>query len=391
MARRRGVRLIPPIPSRASASTAFAAQRSGPLAGLNVLECGNAGSAAFCALLLAQLGAHVIKLSDGAHDHEGPQGPGELLVKARRVYYDRAKEIHIDTLPSRFEERLSDVDVLLVGVDLATPQKIRNLHERLTGLRTSHPGLVCTALTPFGLAPPKSERFGSDLNAQAISGWTAITGNADAPPLAVMYDVCVMQHGLAAAVAVIAAILNRRPHPSGDLIDVSEADVLAADIRMYSGSYRGYDIAMTRNGHRAPGSSGRYPHTVLPCKDGLVVLICRSDVEWDRFIEMIGQPDWASGSRYRDFYAMATEYPDEVDALLIEWLERHTQQEIADLAIRYRVPIAPVRTVHETLADVQMRYRGFYQRTVDGTASLPWLPAQWTRIAENAPSVDSGR
>jgi crotonobetainyl-CoA:carnitine CoA-transferase CaiB-like acyl-CoA transferase len=200
-----------------------------------------------------------------------------------------------------------------------------------------------------------------------------------------------MQQGLAAAGAVTAALVDRGSEPGGDLIDICEAEVLAADIRMYSGSYRGYDIAMTRSGHRAPGSSGRYPHTVLPCNDGLVVLICRSDVEWDRFIEMIGSPNWASQPRYRDFYAMATEYPDEVDALLIEWLRTRTKEKITELATRYRVPVAPVRTVDETLEDIQMRHRGFFHPSADGAGALPGLPALWTHIEAPDTAADNDR
>jgi crotonobetainyl-CoA:carnitine CoA-transferase CaiB-like acyl-CoA transferase len=195
------------------------------------------------------------------------------------------------------------------------------------------------------------------------------------------YGIGPLMQGLNAAGAAIAALLERGKGRGGEFVDVSEADVIAAAIRMYSLTYRFLEIPLKRNGLRAPGSSGRYPHTALPCKDGYISTICRSEQDWNRFLEMMGNPAWGDEPRYRDFYAMATQYPDEVDALIIPWLMEHTKDQIAELATKYKVPIAPLRTADEVIRDPQFAYRGFFRsyQAGDRIVIAPGQVAQWIR------------
>ena len=308
----------------------------------------------------------------------------ELRDRAERLYLDSAKAgLELEVGSDKFRDILRNSDVVVRGVESRTKLRAADVAREYEAWRLTRPNLVYAALTVYGLGGELQRWFGGDLNAQALSGWSAVTGNPHEAPLAETYDISALQHGLSAAGAILAALLDPDAQTRGELIDISEADVLAANLRMYSTSYVGYGIKLERSGSRAPGSSGRYPHTVLPCKDGLIVLICRSDLEWGRLIEMMGTPDWSADERYRDFYAMAVEYPDEVDRLLVEWLQHYSKAELASLALAHRVPLAPVRTVEETLTDVQLSYRGFFV-PADGPdgAVLPGLPCHWTAKSE---------
>ena len=231
--------------------------------------------------------------------------------------------------------------------------------------RSVNEDIVYLALTPFGVRGFASQWAGTDLHAQSMSGWTYLVGNPGEAPLAMNYDIGALQLGIAGAGAAIAALLGRG-RSGGEFVDVSEADVVAAAMRMYSMTYLFLGIPLRRQGLRAPGSSGRYPHTLLPCKDGYISTICRSALDWDRFLEMMGRPDWAESPRYQDFYLMGTEYPDEVDALIVPWLMEHTKQELGELAAKFKVPLAPVHTVDEVLADPQLRHRNFFRHVPDG-------------------------
>jgi crotonobetainyl-CoA:carnitine CoA-transferase CaiB-like acyl-CoA transferase len=192
------------------------------------------------------------------------------------------------------------------------------------------------------------------------------------------YGVGALQLGLAGAGAALAAVLERGA-AGGDFVDVAESDVVAAAMRMYSLAYHFLQIPMTRQGLRAPGSSGRYPHTLLPCKDGYISTICRSQVDWDRLVEMLGNPAWAQEERYKDFFRMGTEYADEVDALIVPWLMERTKAELSDLAAQYRVPLGPVNTVDEVLRDVQLLDRDFFREVKDGDdrVLVPGMVAHW--------------
>jgi CoA:oxalate CoA-transferase len=355
-----------------------AARAVSALQGVVVLECGDSPAAAFCGHLLHQLGARVTKFVASSPATADVAEPAALRRRAQRLYFDAGKTTIDAPLHSNlFSEALRQSHVVVRGLEQTSGAATAQLRSEYASWGAQRLGLVYAALTPFGVSGPMSGWAGGDLNAQALSGWSAITGNPDEPPLGVAYDSCAMQHGLGAAGAIVAALLAPDVASRSELVDVSEVAVLAADIRMYSASYSGYGIPMVRSGHRAPGSTGRYPHTVLPCQDGLVALICRSDVEWDRLIAMMGNPPWALEDRYRDFFAMGTRYPDEVDQLLIAWLRRHTKAELGRLATEYRVPLAPVRTAAEALDDVQMNHRGFFT-TAEESVALPGFPAHWS-------------
>jgi crotonobetainyl-CoA:carnitine CoA-transferase CaiB-like acyl-CoA transferase len=349
-----------------------------PLRGVHVLEYGTGVAARYCAKLLRQMGAEVVKIRLRPDQPMTPEI--ELRRDAEELFLDADKElVDAEVGGPEFLLRLETADVMIRGfepTDGTAPAAIRAEYERWRRLSER---LIFVALTPFGMSGPGSTWRGGDLNAQALSGWTYITGNADEAPLSMNYGMGTLQHGLTAAGATVAAVLERGAGQAGEFVDVAEADVIASTMRMYSLTYRFLGIEPKRNGLRAPGSSGRYPHTLLPCKDGYISTICRSDTDWNRFLEMMGNPDWAKEPRYRDFYAMGTEYPDEVDALIIPWLMERTKDELGALANKYRVPLAPVRTVDEVLRDPQLAHRDFFVSGPDGNAHIK-LPGHVARV-----------
>ena len=354
------------------------------LTGVRVVEFGSGIGLGFCGRLLALLGAGVVKLVS----QRGEAETASLFERAQRVYLDGGKRVEELTAEgTEWVERCRGADVVIYGIERSTGASsvasARAVYERV---REVCPRVVFAALTPFGVDGPSAGLAGGELNAQALSGWTSIVGNPDEAPLSMGYGVAAMQHGLGAAGAIAAALLTSGG--DGEFIDISEAEVIAALIRMYQDVYRFAGIRLARAGHRAPGSSGRYPHTTLPCKDGTIVVICRAEVEWDRMLAMMGNPEWGSDPRYRDFHAMATEYPDQIDELIIPWFKQHTKAELTALTRQYRVPLAPIRTAEEVLEDPQLAYRRFFgERDFPGgrPVRLPLLPAIWTRAVSDQP------
>lgn len=350
-----------------------------PLDGLRVLEYGTGAGAAYCGSLLAELGAHIEKVV--------ATQPAELTEQARVrrlaewTYLDAQKTlVPFEVGDDDFRAALRECQIVVRGSDpcYGAAAEIRTEYE---AWHRENSDLVFVALTPFGVEGPASGWYGGDLNAQAISGWTWIVGNPGEAPLSVNYSMGALQQGLAGAGAVLAALLERGgAGGGGEFVDVSEADMIAACIRVYSLVYRFFDIELTRDGYRASGSSGRYPHTMLPCKDGFISTIGRSAVDWARFMEMMGNPEWSQNLRYQDFFKMATEYPEEVDAYIVPWLMQYTKQELAELAIKYRVPLAPVCTVQEALENVQFRHRGFFREVKVGAKAVevPGSVAHWS-------------
>ena len=329
-----------------------------PLAGYTVVETGRSVAAGFCTRLLAHVGAQVLVVEplDGA--------AGVFLGDGKRVDGVTAQDAY------------AAADVVVHGADRGDSDPDPGAEfERLQAFR---PGLVYVFLSPFGRPGDGLPWRGDDINSQATGGLSSLVGEPEREPLVVPDDVGASGQGLSGACAVLGALLD--PDRDGSFIDVAAADVAASYSRMYTLLYRFYDIPPVRAGRRAPGSGGRYPMTILPCRDGDVVLIGRSRRDWERYLDMLGRPEWSEQPRYRDPLGIATQYPDEVDALIAPWLAKRTRSELGELAQKYGVPLGAVRTVDEVLDDPQMRHRGFFRPASDTPGvELPGFPALFKR------------
>jgi CoA:oxalate CoA-transferase len=350
------------------------------LQGVRVLERGSSIAAAFCTKLLAQMGAAVtVSALGGAESADQSTEDGRGRAQAEALYLGVGKEIiggDDDRAAAHFRAELARTDILVRGVLPHEARNARSLRAEFDECRKVRPELIYVALTPFGVSGELADWVGDDLHAQAMSGWMAANGNPGEAPLSVGYGVGAMQHGLHGAGAALAVLVNN-DHVNGEFIDISETLVLASTIRNYALVYRWNQIPVIRSGTRAPGSSGRYPHALFPCLDGSVTVMVRSLVEWQRFLEMIGNPPWADDERYRDFRAMAIDYPEELDALVAPWFAGRTKSELADLALQKGVAMAPLQTIEDALRDQQFGFRSFFESvTVDGVdIRLPGLAA----------------
>lgn len=316
------------------------------LKGLTAAEWGCTTGVRYCGKLLASLGAEVAQLGPGAEGGE---------ANPHRAAFLR----HGSAMEHGSEGKIGDV--------LITDGSRPDLEERhVAG------GKVAVVLTPFGREGARRHWVASDLQIQAMGGLCALIGEPDRHPLYIPYDFAQMQQGLHGASAAIAAVLSDSGRGRGQVIDIAAADVIASYCRMYSMLYRQYGIRPHRAGRRAPGSGGRYPFGIFPCRDGHVVLIGRYKADWNRYLQMMGSPEWGEEFSAIDEFELATRYADQVDEQVIPWLMEHTREEIAELGRRYSLPVAPVRQVDEVLADEQFAFRGFFHS--ENGVQVPGLP-----------------
>lgn len=342
------------------------------MSGVTVIEIAGTRSAAYAGKLLADVGATVVRV---AAVPDAPADPDPYLDL--RKIESRAEPAAL----------LPGAQVLLTDLDLAelTERGLDPEH-----LRKEFPGLVITLLSPLGRTGERAGWRAGEVAMQAASGLMHLTGSPDREPLAAPYELGALQLGISGAGATAAAVLRARREGMGALVEISGAEVLASYVRIYGAVGQYYDIELRRDGHRAPGSGGRWPFGIFPCKDGHVALIARTAPEWDRFVEMLGSPEWASLPRYTDARAMAMDYPDEVDALVIPWLMERTRDELLALAQEHKVPMAPVRRVDELTDDVQMRYRDFFEETTTSSGRIITVPGRpWVETVA-CPLVEAG-
>jgi crotonobetainyl-CoA:carnitine CoA-transferase CaiB-like acyl-CoA transferase len=352
-----------------------------------VAELSDDVGAATCGRLLAEYGAAVTRLvrSDAPprtalEGHPRPEG-GSL----RDLVLDRKKRVvHIDGLsPATADQWASltrEVDIFISDASTAVLDELGLSAE---AMRERDPSLIYCRISPYGETGPLRNWSGGELEVQALCGLSSQLGSPGESPLHIPYGWALAQTGVHAAGAIVFAALARHATSAGAVLDIAALDVMAASIRMYSLLPRYYGIPLKRSGRRAPGSLGRYPTAIFPCKDGYVVMTARSGEQWRSIVAMMGDPPWAREPRFNDSYGMAVEYPDDVDAQVVPWALQYSRAELLRLGVEFKVPMGPVREVHELLDEEQFAFRGFLQPSrLDTTDCL--LPGRPTVISEDS-------
>ena len=359
------------------------------LAGIKVVELGEHVSAPYCAKLMADLGAEVIKVEPPGGDpsrRHGPFPPGAPHPEQSGLYlYLNANKLGVVldvTDPSErqaFYQMLHTADVL---VENHRPDWMRQQRLDYETLRAVNPRLVMTSITAFGQTGPYSNYKAYHLNA-AASGGGCLIGSPEREPLAFPLQQGSYQAGVHAAYAALAALFAREATGRGQHVDVAEADVWATfhEGRSIQG-YLFYGISMKRSGKRSPGF---YPYGIFPCKDGHIYEIAVRAAHWKAFLEVMGNgrvPDWyASDPRFKDLREMGRKYADVLDRLQKPWLMAHTKEEIFQLSQQHRIPFMPVYTAEEVLRHPHLRARKYFQamsHPVAGRLEYPGPPYRFT-------------
>lgn len=338
------------------------------LTGLRVVELSSSVGGAYAGRLLASMGATVSRASHGLETATSDAGTPLL-------------EQWLHEGKSEFQRDGDDIFTLLDTASMIVAEVDPGDHDfyeyavnvvRKARKLPHHPVVV---VIRHGVGDGRAIP-GTALTISAWSGMSWAMGNADAAPLTLPYDLGAYQAGIHACAAGLAALVARPERTDLRHVDVSSRDVVAYFTGMIAANFIPYERAWAREGARPPGSGGIYPASIFRCKDGHVVLMCRSQKEWDTFIEGMGSPEWAQDPKFRDAKVIARLYADEADAHLTPWLRERTEQELLDFGTRLGLPIAPVRSMRQAIEEPQLAHRG-YLKNLPGTEirvpTNPWL------------------
>lgn len=376
-------------------------EAKGALDGIVVVEVGGFVGAPYAARSLADLGATVIKVESPGGDPSRRHGPfpNDLphpeksglfcLLNANKL------GVTLDLTRASDRERL---DGLLSSADALVedlhPDDAETLGLSPADTAARFPRLVHASVTTFGHSGPWKHFRGHALQAGAAGAASIVIGEPRRPPLALPCSQPDFQAGINAAAGVMLALIERRASGKGQHVDVAAADVMAFFGGITSPLYTATGLEWERAGHRASGSGGFYPYTILPTRDGYLCMITRSGQPWKKFIDALGAPAWSAEPRYRDRAALGRLYPDEGDALLAPLLGERTSADLQEMCRRLAIPFAMVRSTAEVRACPQLGARGFWV-TVDrehtGPLTYPGAPWRFSktpwRIRRPAPTL----
>jgi CoA:oxalate CoA-transferase len=337
--------------------TGACAARRGPLHGVLVVDLSRVLSGPYCSMVLADLGARVIKVEPpGLGDDSRAFAPHAAGGSAYFAAFNRGKEsLALDLRQAAdrevFERLLARADVLL---DNYRPGVLARLGYPRETLATRWPRLVHASISGFGQDGPYAQRTAYDLIIQAMGGVMSVTGNEGAGPARVGTSIADIATGLFAAVGILAALVERRADPAvpGRFVDVAMLDCQVAMLE--------HALLRAQLGDPPQRIGARFP-TAAPTDafrtaDGWIVIGAVTEPQWRGTLEALGLQALRDDPRYAGVAQRVANQAALKVALEQVTATRPTAHWDAELAAR-GVPCGPVRSMAELLADPQLAWR----------------------------------
>jgi succinyl-CoA---D-citramalate CoA-transferase len=364
-----------------------------PLAGLRVLDLGTRISAPFCAGLLGEMGAEVIKIEDPrGGDFMRTIGPFAVDPDGRdysmwwAVEGRGRKGITLDLRQAQgqqlFRRLAGRCDVVCENF---RPGTVEGWH---IGPDDCDPRLVWARISVFGQDGPYSARPGLDRMGIAYGGLLGITGEPDRPPVRPGVTISDYLTGVFAAEAVLAALYRRdRPDGGTGRGGVVDAPLYGAILRTLEWTIAGRDRlgqVRERQGNRLANSA---PLDNYATGDGrFVCIVAGSDANFNRLCRAMGRPELADQPRWATLKSRA-EDGDAINRLVAEWVATMTARQVEEVCVEHGVPVGLVYDAADILADPHMAARGDLVEVDDPRAGRHVQQAPFPRLDGRRPQA----
>ncbi|MDA8125606.1 MAG: CoA transferase [Deltaproteobacteria bacterium] len=327
-----------------------------PLEGVRILDLSAIIAGPYSTLLLADLGAEVIKIEKpGTGD--GARGMPPHYVEGESAYfiaYNRNKKSLVLNLtkPQGKKAFLDLVKISDVVVNNYRPGVIEKLGLHYEALRELNPRIICCSITGYGSTGPFKDRPAFDICVQARGGIMSFTGEPGRPPVRQGVPMGDLGGGIFAAHGILAALYQREKTGRGQKIDISMLDCQIAMLS-YRGQYylSGGEIAQPLG----TGHASVHPSRSFQTKTFEIVLDCNLQRIFDEFCALAGVPEMAKDPRFSSRENRFTHQKALYEKLEALFLTRTGEEWLA--LMDARIPIAPINTVDKALTDPQVLSR----------------------------------
>ncbi|OGA77383.1 MAG: acyl-CoA transferase [Betaproteobacteria bacterium RIFCSPLOWO2_12_FULL_65_14] len=326
-----------------------------PLEHLTILDLSRVLACPFASMILAELGARVIKVEQPGSGDE-TRGFEPQLARDSAYYFacNRSKEsIAVDLRSSEGKETIrrlaAKADVLLENFPAGTLGRYGLDYAVLSSL---NPGLVYVSCTGFGQSGPYAHKKGYDTVFQAMGGLMSLTGERGGGPVKPGLPVADLTSGLWIAIAILASVAGRSRTGKGCYVDFSMLDGQVALLTLAAARYFALGEVPPRLGTEHPG---RVPSATFRCRDGKYAHITASDQHWMPLCRALALEQWGTDLASN---SVRMERRGEVMRVLTEAIARLDRSEVLKKLDEADVPVGPVNDVAEILADAHVRARG---------------------------------
>ena len=319
--------------------------RRGPLDGILVADLSRVLAGPYCSMLLADMGATVIKVESPAGDDTRTWAPPEKDgISTYYLSINRNKRSIV--LDLKNPDDLAVAKSLLRRADIALenfkPGGIDRLGLGYDDVKGDNPGLIYLSISGFGTTEGASLP-GYDLVAQAVSGLMSLTGEPDGPALRAGISVFDVMTGLHGLIGVLAALNQRRETGLGQHIEVNLLSSAMSGLVNQTAAFTAGGVVPRRMGNAHPSV---YPYQTMPTKDRDVIITAANDRQFASLCEVIGIPDAATDERFAR-NADRTANRDQLHPMLVEALSKWSADDLFIALNAAGVPCGPINSIGE--------------------------------------------
>lgn len=353
-----------------------------PLNGLLVIDLTRVLAGPYCSLLLADLGARVIKVEQPYVGDDSRQiGP---FIDGESAYFmsvNRNKEsIALDLKKPDdrriFEKMLAQADVLLENFRPGTMDKLGYSWEFL---HQHYPKLVYTSVSGFGQTGPYSNRPAYDMVVQAMGGIMSLTGHNTSAPTRVGVSIGDLAAGLYAAVGTQAALMQRLQTDKGNRVDIAMLDCQVALLENSIARYQVDQRVPQPIGSRHPSIT---PFDVFKAKDGWMVIAAGNDLLFNRLLDTLGMPELKTDPRFES-NPKRCEHHAELKTLIEKKLEEYSSAHWIEKLLANNIPTGEFNNVEQVLSDPQIKSRDMLMDVRTSTGKNLTVAANPIKIGRN--------
>ena len=328
-----------------------------PLQGVVVLDCTQVMAGPFCSLLLADMGADVIKVEkpDGGDDNRrmGPpfiNGRSAAFLAINRNKRGLALNLRSEEGAKVLKRLVEQADVVVENFRPGTMERLGLGYQELREIR---PSLIYCSISGFGQTGPYRERGGFDLVAQGMSGLMSVTGTPDGPPVKVGVPITDLTAGMYGAYGILSAYIHRLRTGEGQMVDTS---LMEAGI-----AYTFWESSVYFATGEVPGPLGSAhrmsaPYQALKTKDGYITIGAATQTTWEGLCRALGREELIVDPRFATT-GDRKRREKELAALLEETVCEETTQRWMEVLERARVPCGPINDFQQVYSDPQVRAR----------------------------------
>ena len=365
----------------------------GALENLTVLDLTRVLAGPFCTMMLADMGANVIKIEipNGGDDtrayppfrEHNLQGERESLYFANLNRNKKGVTLNLKAPEGKeiFKKLVQKADIVVENYRPGVMDKLGLGYEVLKEL---NPRIIYAAVSGFGCYGPYHLRPGYDILAQAMGGMMAITGPKGGGPTRAGSALGDILGGLHITIGILAAVNARTITGRGQRVDVSLMDSVIAATENTALKYLESGQIPPRMGNRYAAVS---PYDGFRCKDGVVIIACGNQKLYNKLCnEILQRPDMITDPRFADMPGRL-KYQDDIQVVIEDWLKDKTMHEATDILLAHGIPAGPILDISQILADPHVKEREMFVEMDHPTLGHITVNGCAIKLMETKPAV----